>query len=193
MSITLFHLPRQANIEPVLHRKKTKPCPMPPNNQSSRLKRFWRERVIALMVAQFTQGVTPQKIALTVALGMSLGIFPILGATTALCAVAGFWFKLNQPVIQLVNWLASPLQLSLILVFVRLGEWLTGAPYVNFSIPELIEKFHQSPVKFFQEFGLTGWHGIIAWLAIAPFLTAMIYFAVLPPLKALAARRIKNA
>ncbi len=141
---------------------------------------------MALIAAQFTQGFTPQKIALTIALGLNLGLFPILGATTLLCAIAGVWFKLNQPVIQLVNWLASPLQLALILVFVRIGEWLVRAEPVSFSIPELFRKFHESPVKFFQEFGLTGLHGILAWVVIAPFLTALIYFLLLPPLKKLA-------
>jgi uncharacterized protein (DUF2062 family) len=161
-------------------------------NSSSRLKKFWRERVVALIVAQFTQGVTPQKIALTIALGLNLGIFPILGTTTALCAVAGICFKLNQPVIQLVNWLASPLQLMLILFFVRAGEWLLRAQRVSFSLTELFRKFHESPVKFFQEFGLTGLHGIIAWLVLAPFLTALVYFTLLPPLKKLSALRAKN-
>ena len=155
-------------------------------DRPSRLKKFWQERVIAVIVAQFTQGFTPQKIALTIALGLNLGLFPILGATTALCAIAGLWLKLNQPVIQLLNWLASPLQLAMILVFVRIGEWLVRAQPVSFSIPELFRKFHESPVKFMQEFGLTGLHGIIAWLVIAPFLTALIYLLVLTPLKRLA-------
>jgi len=159
---------------------------MPQTTPPSRLKKFWQERVVTLIVAQFTQGFTPQKIALTIALGLNLGIFPILGATTALCAVAGLWLRLNQPVIQLVNWLASPLQLAFILVFVRIGEWALRAPRVSFSIPELFRKFHESPVKFMREFGLTGLHGIIAWLVIAPFLTALVYFIVLPPLKKLA-------
>jgi uncharacterized protein (DUF2062 family) len=142
--------------------------------------------VVALIVSQLTQGFTPQKIALTIALGLNLGLFPILGTTTALCAIAGVWLKLNQPVIQLVNWLASPLQLAMILVFVRIGEWIVHAQPVSFSIPELFRKFHESPVKFFQEFGVTGLHGIIAWLVIAPFLTALVYFILLPPLKKLA-------
>lgn len=159
---------------------------MPPTTPPSRLKRFWRERVVALIVSQLTQGFTPQKIALTIALGLNLGLFPILGTTTALCAIAGVWLKLNQPVIQLVNWLASPLQLAMILVFVRIGEWIVHAQPVSFSIPELFRKFHESPVKFFQEFGVTGLHGIIAWLVIAPFLTALVYFILLPPLKKLA-------
>ena len=161
---------------------------MPQTNPPARLKKFWQERVIALIVAQFTQGFTPQKIALTIALGLVLGIFPILGATTALCAIAGVWLKLNQPVIQLVNWLVSPLQLTLILGFVRIGEWLLRAQPVSFSVPELFRKFHESPAKFMQEFGLSGLHGIVAWLLIAPLLTALIYFLLLPPLKKLAAR-----
>ncbi len=160
-----------------------------PMETSSHPAGFWRNRVLNPILAQLTQGVTPQKIALTLALGFNLGIFPILGATTALCAVAGVSLKLNQPVIQLVNWLAAPLQLPLIFAFVRAGEWLLRAPPVSFSIPELIRAFHASPLKFFRDFGLTGWHGIFAWLVIAPFLTALLYYALLPALEKLAARR----
>ena len=158
---------------------------MPTNDQPSRLKKFWQERVVAVIVAQLTQGFTPQKIALTIALGLNLGVFPILGCTTLLCALAAFCLKLNQPVIQLVNWLAYPLQFMLLLGFVRIGEWLMRAPPVPFSIPELLRKFQESPAKFIQEFGMTGVHGIVAWLLIAPLATALIYFLLLPPLKKL--------
>jgi len=75
----------------------------------------------------------------------------------------------------------------LILVFVRLGEWLLRAPHLPLSIPLLLRKFHDSPLNFLREFGLTGLHGIIAWLLIAPFLTTLIYGALLPPLRKLAA------
>ena len=141
---------------------------------------------MGLIAAQFTQGFTPQKVSLTIALGVTLGIFPILGTTTGLCAIVALWLRLNQPVIQLVNYLFSAAQLALILVFVRIGEWMVGAVPVSFSIPELFRKFHESPAKFMQEFGMTGLHAIIAWLFIAPFLAALIYFLLLPPLKKLA-------
>src|SRR5471032_1986618 len=104
------------------------PCAMPQTENPSRLKKFWRERVVGLIGSQLTQGVTPQKIALTVALGINLAMFPILGSTTLLCAAFAFWFKLNQPIIQLVNWPAYPLQFAMLLPFVRLGEWLLRAP-----------------------------------------------------------------
>ena len=102
-----------------------------------------------------------------------------------LCAAVAFWLKLNQPIIQLVNWLAYPLQFALLLPFVRIGEWLTRAPQVTFSIPQMLQKFHDAPGKFLGEFGMIGVHGIIAWLLIAPVLSALIYFTLLPPLKKL--------
>jgi uncharacterized protein (DUF2062 family) len=159
---------------------------MPRTKKISRLKKFWRERVVGLILAQLKQGITPEKISLTIALGVTLGLFPILGATTLLCFIAGICFKLNQPVIQIVNYLISALQLALILVFVRVGEFIVRAPPTHFSISEMLQKFRQSPVKFFQEFGMVGIHGIIGWLLIAPFLAATLYFIFLPLLKKLA-------
>jgi hypothetical protein len=164
-------------------------CAMPQTENPSRLKKFWRERVVGLIGAQLTQGVTPQKIALTIALGINLAMFPILGSTTLLCAAVAFWLKLNQPIIQLVNWLAYPLQFAMLLPFIRIGEWLTRAPQVTFSIPQMLQKFHDAPGKFLGEFGMTGVHGIIAWLLIAPVLSALIYFTLLPPLKKLSQRK----
>ena len=158
---------------------------MPQTENPSRLIKFWRERVVGLIGSQLTQGVTPQKIALTIALGVSLAMFPILGSTTLLCAVVAVCLKLNQPIIQLVNWLAYPLQFAMLLPFIRIGEWLTRAPQVTFSIPQMLQKFHDAPGKFLGEFGMTGVHGIIAWLLIAPILSALIYFVLLPPLKKL--------
>ena len=166
---------------------------MPGQPAPSRLKRFWRERVLGLIIGQLTQGVTPQKIALTIAFGLGLGLFPILGATTTLCLIFGICLKLNQPIIQLINYLASPLQLSLIVVFVRIGEWIMRAQRVSFSVPEMLRKFQASPSKFMQEFGMTGVHAIVAWLLIAPFLVAALYFITLPLLKKLARNQVAHA
>lgn len=160
---------------------------MPPTKKTSRLKTFWRERVLGLIVGQLKQGITPEKIALTIALGLMLGIFPIFGATTLLCLGFGLWFKLNQPILQMVNYLVSALQLAMILVFVRIGEFVARAQPVSFSIPEMFRKFHASPLKFFQEFGMTGLHGIIGWLITAPFVGALLYFIFVPLMKKLSA------
>ncbi len=159
---------------------------MPRHSLIMRCQNFWRERVLALLIAQLKQGISPQKIALTGTLGLCLAAFPILGSTTLLCFGCAVWLKLNQPVIQLVNWLASPLQLLLIPVFVRLGEWLVRAQPVSFSIPQLFAAFQASPLKFLRDFGLTGVHGILGWLVAAPVAGLLLYRVLLPMTKRLA-------
>ena len=156
---------------------------MPTTTQPSRLKTFWRRRVLDVIAGQLKQGITPEKISLTIALGATIALFPILGSTTLLCLIAGLCLKLNQPIIQAVNYLMYPLQIMLIVVFVRIGEWITRAQPVSFSIPEMLRKFHESPSKFMHEFGMTGLHAIIAWLVIAPLLVAALYWVLLTPLK----------
>jgi uncharacterized protein (DUF2062 family) len=136
-------------------------------------------------MALLVQGLTPEKLALTLAVGTALGLFPIIGATTLLCLAAGFMLRLNQPAIQLVNYLIFPAQMPLILAFVRLGETLLGARPVTFSPIALVERFRQDAPAFVREFGRTGLHGILGWSVVAPLIVAGVYLATVPFLRRL--------
>jgi uncharacterized protein (DUF2062 family) len=153
------------------------------------LRRTWRQRVLDLVLAQLRQGITAEKIALTLAIGLILGLFPIFGSTTALCALVGLWLRLNQPMIQFMNWVAAPLQLPGIYLFVRVGERVTRSPAVHFSIAGLVQQFRAAPLQFLQQFGMTGLRGILGWLLIAPAVAAAVYLILLHPLRRLARRR----
>jgi uncharacterized protein (DUF2062 family) len=157
------------------------------------LREAWQRRVVDVVLAQLRQGITPQKIALTIAIGITLGLFPILGSTTLLCFLAGVLLGLNQPIIQAVNYLVYPLQFAGIYFFIRIGEWLTRTAPLQFSIPGLLQQFRASPLHFFQEFGMTALRGVLAWTLIAPFAAAVLYFALLPLLRRLAQLRSSGA
>ena len=73
------------------------------------------------------QGISPQRLALTLALGFAIGCIPVLGIPTVLCAALAMSLRLNMPAIQAANYLAMPLQLFLIVPFVRLGGWLLAS------------------------------------------------------------------
>lgn len=148
---------------------------------------FWRRRVLDLIVAQLRQGITPDQIALTLALGFVLAVFPILGSTTLLCAGAALWLRLNQPVIQLVNYLCYPLQIALLLPLYHAGEWL-GAPHLALSIPQLMDRFRAAPLRFIADFAGIALGGVGAWCIAAPAAAALLYFALRRPLRLLAAR-----
>jgi uncharacterized protein (DUF2062 family) len=139
---------------------------------------FWRRRVGEPVVSLLAEGLTSDRLALGLAAGLVLGLFPIVGATTLLCVAAGFAFRLNHVALQLANHLAYPLQLPLILAFVRIGEWLVGAPPVSLDPLTLVHHFHQDPAGFVREFGLTGLHGILGWALVAPLLFAAAFLGL---------------
>src|SRR6266568_5530242 len=76
------------------------------------------------VVLWLRQGISPRRLAVTLALGFVLGCIPLIGISTALCAVIALTFRLNQPAIQAANYLAMPFQVGLIVPLVRLGSKL---------------------------------------------------------------------
>jgi len=151
-------------------------------------KSFWQRRVVVPIVQQLRQGITVEKIALTLALGCALSIFPILGATTILCGIAAIAFRLNQPLIQIINYLAYPVQLALLIPFYRAGERLLGRAPVPLNIPLLFERLHANAGQFFRDFGMIAVGGILAWSMVSPFLVGIGYALLRAPLRVLAAR-----
>jgi uncharacterized protein (DUF2062 family) len=146
---------------------------------------FWRRRVGDPLVSLLAQGLTPERLALSLSVGLALGLFPVVGVTTVLCLAAGFAFRLNHVALQLANHLVYPLQLPLVLVFVRLGERLVGAPRVTFDPLALVRHFQRDAFGFLREFGLTGLHGILGWTLVAPALLAAAFYALRPLLRRL--------
>ncbi len=153
------------------------------------LREFWQRRVVDVVLSQLRQGITPEKIALTIAAGATLGVFPVLGSTMFLCLAVGVALKLNQPIIQSVNYLVYPLQLAGIYFFIRIGEWLTRTPPLQFTIGGMLQQFKAAPLQFLREFGMTALRGVIAWCLLAPIAAAALYFSLLPLLRRLAALR----
>jgi uncharacterized protein (DUF2062 family) len=154
-------------------------------------RKFWQRWLVDPVMKQLTQGVTPTKIALSLAVGSALALFPILGTTTALCTLAGILLGLNQPIIQGMNALCMFIYFPLLVVFVRLGDMLARAAPSSLDIPLMISLFAHHPREFFREFGVTGLHAILGWVTVAPFWMVLIYFLTLPALR-VAARRISK-
>lgn len=159
--------------------------PAPPRSS------IWQRRIVAPVLAQMTQGVTPEKIALTVALGAVISVFPIFGVTTALCALTALVFRLNQPIIQAVNYIICPLQLVLLIPFCRGGEQLLGRTPVPLSVTLLFERSKADFTKFVGDFGMVAVGGVLVWAVVAPLAIAIIYFSTKPTLRGLAHRVVR--
>ncbi len=118
------------------------------------------------------QGISPQRLALTLALGFAIGCLPVVGIPTALCALVALALRLNLPAIQAANYAAMPLQVALILPFVKMGGWL----FASGQRPGLptTALFHGSPLKLLWTSGTLAGEALFAWLVLAvPAVTLM--------------------
>ena len=141
-----------------------------------RVSDWLRRRVRDPLVAELRQGATPEAVSAAVVVSFAIAIIPFIGLTTLLCLAAGRLFRLNHVVMQIINHTAFPLQILLIVPFVRLGETLSGARHFALTPKAIIDEFNRSIPDFLEKFWLTGLHGLIGWLITVPLACWILHF-----------------
>ena len=145
------------------------------------MKAFLHRRLIAPLKAQLTQGVTPERLALALSLGIVLGLFPVLGVTTLLCGVVAAVLRLNQPAVQVANFAAYPVQLALFVPFFHAGARLFGQPPLNITVAQLRAEVHADRWGTIVHYAGANLRAVAAWAAVAP-IVVVVLFVVLKPL-----------
>ena len=120
-----------------------------------------REKIVSPLSSLLKQGLSPTKLALVVALGVVLSIFPVLGTTTLICSLVALLFQLNIAAIQIANYAAFPLQIVLFFPFLKLGETLSGISLDPISKDQLISTFQEG---LFQAISELTWYLLVACL-----------------------------
>jgi len=98
-----------------------------------------------------------------------------LGWTTLLCLIVALRLRLNVPDMQLVNYLAYPLQLMLLVPFIRGGEILFRAPRLSLSLPQILSMLHAGLWQAVKTLWVATVHAIAVWSLLAPIAIYLIY------------------
>jgi uncharacterized protein (DUF2062 family) len=136
-------------------------------------------KLIQPFIDLLKQGVTPEKIALTVALGISLGVTPVIGSTTMLCTLAAVTLRLNLPAILLVNGVVYPLQLTLLVPFLRAGAWLFRVDGPKISISEIFNLIRANVWHAIATLWIATLHALVVWLLAGCAASAIVYLVLL--------------
>jgi len=139
-------------------------------------------RAVAFIRDLLRQGLSPEKIALCLALGLAISTVPIsFGLGTALCAAAAVIFRLNLPAIQAANWASAPLQVILFIPYMRAGEFLTRAKPLPLSIAQITAMFRADLWGSLAKLWGSILRATLGWAVIAP-LEVLLIYAILVPL-----------
>ena len=147
---------------------------------------FIKTKIFDLIKTLFREGMSVKKISLSIALGVVLGIFPVLGATTLLCTIAALALRLNLPSIQVVNYLVYPLQLVLLGPFYVAGSWLFNdgrLQNIDGNIIDLLKNDSWAGMVSLWDLTL---YAVVVWLIVSPFAVLFLYGLLMPLVRNLA-------
>ncbi|KAI3686862.1 hypothetical protein L1987_80551 [Smallanthus sonchifolius] len=152
---------------------------LPRRSGSQGIGTWINKQVVEPFVEILSRGAEPKELAFSAALGITLGVFPIVGVTFFLClfAITILGTSVNAPTVMLANFVATPIELSLIIVFLRLGEFLTGGAHFPLTADALKKVLTGQGSK---EILLSIVHALLGWFVLAPFILGLLYIVLVP-------------
>lgn len=133
-------------------------------------------------------GATPRTLAWSVALGLLIGINPILGSTTVLCLALSFVFRLNVVASQIANHLVFPLQLILVIPFIRAASRLFGMRAMPMSPHALLYAARTAPVALSRQLWQWESRAFLLWIVLTAVTAPIIALTLTPVLRHILAR-----
>ncbi len=113
------------------------------------------------------KGFSNEKLAFSLTIGLLVGCFPIIGATTILGVLLAGIFRQNLAIIQSLNWVLAPVQLILILPLIRFGAILFQAQDHKIQLHLILNAFDQGILHGIGFLGILSIYGIVAWMLLA--------------------------
>jgi uncharacterized protein (DUF2062 family) len=133
-------------------------------------------------------GVTPRALALSIAVGILIGINPLLGTSTIASLAIAFAFRLNVVAAQLGTHTVWLLELALVLPFIRLGARVFHTAPMPMSPHIFLDTARKTPLVLIRQLWLWEWHALVVWAAISAVAMPLIVLALTPILRRLLTR-----
>ncbi len=145
-------------------------------------------RVVLPVLALLRMGATPEKLAWSIALGLVVGINPLLGSTTLLCLALAATFRLNLAASQLANHVMYPFEVLLVVPFLTLGARVFHTGPIPLSPSLLFHEARTHPLALIKSLWTWEWHALVLWAAVSIILLPALGTLLTPALGKLLAR-----
>ena len=130
------------------------------------IREFFRCRILRPLLRQLRGGVTPRRLAWSLALGIVVGINPSVGLTTLVVVVLAWTFGLNQVASQIGAHSVAPVHLMLFVPFIEVGVHLFHTRRLPLSRRQ-IEHLSHHPLRLIRDIWQWEWHALVVWGIVA--------------------------
>ena len=134
------------------------------------------------------RGADPDKLAWSLALGVVVGVNPLLGSTTLVALALAAVFRLNLVASQIGNHAMYPVEILLFPVFIKLGDVVFGTDKLPLAGHELWYAAKHHPWHTTRLLWRWEWHALVVWAMFAAVAMPLIAMASEPVLRKMAKR-----
>ena len=133
-------------------------------------------------------GADPDKLAWSLALGVVVGVNPLLGSTTLVALGLASVFRLNLVASQVGNHAMYPVELLLFPVFIKVGSVIFRTPSLPLTGHALWDAVKYHPWHTTRLLWRWEWHALVVWAVFAAVAMPVIAMASEPVLRKMARR-----
>ncbi|HEY4356253.1 MAG TPA: DUF2062 domain-containing protein [Acidobacteriaceae bacterium] len=144
---------------------------------------FVRRRVVEPLFELLREGTSPERLAWSLAIGIVIGINPLLGTTTLLALAVAPVLKLNIVASQAANHLCYPLELILFPVFLRIGSAVFRTEPLPMGPDTMFHMARLHPWDTTRLLWRWEWHALVVWAALAVVAAPLIAICLKPVLE----------
>lgn len=154
---------------------------------------LWVKKKVLLPIrVALKNGMSQKRLAISLALGITVGLIPFYGLTTLLVGVLAVMLRLDFVIMQVVHYIVHPIQIALLIPFFKAGNFLIGRNNVDFTVREYIAYFKSDFWLAISDLWKLNLSAIIIWLIIAIPLSYLLYMGFMYSIKRYAAVLIRK-
>lgn len=139
-----------------------------------RMRNFLRCRMLRPLLRLLRRGVSPKRLAWSLAVAMVVGVNPFLGLTTVAMLLLAWTFGLNHVASQIGIHTVAPLQWLLFLPFIRAGMLIFRADAMPLSKGEIAHMSHRHPIELVRLLWQWEWHALVVWALFAALVAPLL-------------------
>ncbi len=129
--------------------------------------RGWIKRKVLVPIKRaLKNGISQRRLAISLALGITIGLFPFYGITTLLVGAVAWALRLDFLVMQAVHYIVSPIQIALFIPFFKAGNIFINQD-VDFTASSFIALFKENFWHALREFWMINLGAILIWGLVA--------------------------
>lgn len=154
---------------------------------------LWKRWIVNPVMGLLRTGADPKRLSWSLALGLVVGVNPLLGSTTMVALALASALRLNLVASQVGNHAVYPLEWLLFPVFIKAGSMVFGTERLPLGGKALLDAVTRHPWDTTRLLWMWEWHALIIWAACAVLALPILAFGMCPVLNTMAQRIRGNA